>query len=943
MQDNAIENAVEHPVFVHEGVEVRDHMETENSMANNTARGQEYAISDIPLSGTGVVGNLGVGGGGTGTYGFREGGGRRRAALKGGGSRKSEDMVDNALQWLARNQQPDGSWSVRRWGGSKGDDADVGLTGAALLTFLGAGQTEKTGKYKEVVGKAVDYLISQQAADGAIGFNTGSPEAGSGYNHAMAGLALAEAYGMACQQRTGAAAQKAVDYSVNNFQRPYSGWGYAPRQEPNTSVTGWFMMQLKSAKVAGLRVDGKGFQGAIAWLDKVQNLADAPTNPGKARFRPGMEPTPAMTAIAMVGRQFLGWKQSDPLLIGAADYLAQNLPRWDSPDLQYWYHGTLGMFQMGGDWWKQWNAALRDMLVEKQLRSDDPGMAGSWTVDDEWGRAGGRAFATALGALCLEVYYRYLPIYNGAKTPAPAPAVPAAAAPTQFVKLTEAEARELDARALSLAGLAKAAAPAAAVEAPPEAKVEPAPIAQADIARMPEDDLPPPPVNPFVMTAKDRFSTFAMDVDTASYSMARSYIRPGALPPARTVRMEEFVNAFDYNYPRRGMGVFNIFAEGMPAPFGQGLHLLKIGVQARVIGREGRKPAHLVFVVDTSGSMDKPERLGLAREALGMLLGELAPADTISVVIYGTRADIVMESVPASRRDEIAAALDSLRCGGSTNVAEGVRLGYALARRAFRAGGINRVVLCSDGVANVGAERAEEMLATVKESRECGITFTAAGFGTGAYNDELMEKLADSGDGNYVFIDSREEARRVFVEQMTATLQTVAKDAKIQVEFDPVRVRRYRLIGYENRDIADKDFRNDAVDAGEVGSGQSVTALYEVELAEPAGAARSGGIGTVYVRYRNVETNKVEEISSTIAREDVSDRRPEAAEAPRMYLAAGVAEFAEILRRSEHAAGAKLAPVEHMLTGVSAALPLDGRIRELVQLVGAAKSLAGER
>jgi len=438
------------------------------------------------------------------------------------------------------------------------------------------------------------------------------------------------------------------------------------------------------------------------------------------------------------------------------------------------------------------------------------------------------------------------------------------------------------------------------------------------------------PVNPFVMTKQDRLSTFSLDVDTASYALARNYIRRGYLPPAASVRMEEFINAFDYNYPKHTGSVFTVHAEGMPSPFGRGLTLLKIGVQGRALGREGRKPAHLVFVVDASGSMARADRLPLVQYGLTLLAGQLTSGDRVSMITFGSRAALVLEAVPAGD-ERISAAIRAIGCGGSTNLLQGIELGYGIARRAFRTGQINRVILCSDGAANIGITDGETMLEKVQVFRDHGITFSSIGFGMGAYNDELLEKLADEGDGSYAFVGSRAEARRVFVEQM-ATLQTIAGDAKIQVEFDPAHVRRYRLIGYENRDIADKDFRNDAVDAGEVGSGQSSTALYEVEPLD-----RTGDLGTVYVRYRNIDTGKIEEISRRLERSIIG--RPTPRTAPRLYLAAAGAEFAEILRESEHAAGGELDSVRNILIEVAAALPLDQRVRELLGLVTAAKGL----
>ncbi|QNN22959.1 DUF3520 domain-containing protein [Planctomycetales bacterium ZRK34] len=444
------------------------------------------------------------------------------------------------------------------------------------------------------------------------------------------------------------------------------------------------------------------------------------------------------------------------------------------------------------------------------------------------------------------------------------------------------------------------------------------------------------PVNPFVMTQQDKFSTFAIDVDTASYALCRKYIRSGFLPPAGAVRMEEFVNSFDYNYPAQADRTFAVHVDGTRAPFGDNLTLVKIGVKAKTLGRDGRKPAHLVFVVDASGSMDKPDRLPLVKRSLKLLASQLDAADHVSIVTYGTDARLITEYSGGEETGEkqIAQAVDAMATGGSTNMIDGLKLGYDIARRHFRAGYINHIVLCSDGVANVGETEAAAMLDRVAGARKQGITLTSVGFGIGAYNDAMMEQLANRGDGQYVFVDSAAEAKRVFVDRLASTLQTVARDAKIQVEFDPARVRRYRLVGYENRDIADKDFRNDAIDAGEVGSGQSATALYEVELIGDDNA----DLGAAYVRYRDVDTNAVQEISYRLRSGDI-DASATPKSHPRLYLAAAAAEFAEIMRGSEHARGASLDAVERVLIDVTAALPLDQQAAELLDLVRRAKGL----
>jgi Ca-activated chloride channel family protein len=462
----------------------------------------------------------------------------------------------------------------------------------------------------------------------------------------------------------------------------------------------------------------------------------------------------------------------------------------------------------------------------------------------------------------------------------------------------------------------------------------------------PEDAPVPPPgevtVNPFVMAAKDRFSTFALDTDTASYSMARNEIlNNGFLPAPHTVRVEEFVNSFDYNYPRRGTRTFSIHAEGAPSPFRPGLALLKIGVRGKVIGRDGLRPSHLVFVVDASGSMGKPDRMPLVQLSLGVLTEQLQPGDLVSIVAYGSTPALVAEAVPVSEKTRILQAVEGLQCTGSTNLFDGLELGYRVAARYFLPQGNNRIILCSDGVANVGETEAQGMLRRVDAYRAQGISLTAAGFGAGVYNDSLLETLANKGDGNYVFIDSEAEARRVFETAMAGTLQMIAKDAKIQVEFNPERVRRYRLLGYENRDIADKDFRNDAIDAGEVGSGQSATALYELELIGDPRDPDLPDPGTVYVRYRDLETDKVEEISTRILNSAIRPREPETD--PRYFLAACAAELAEVLRGSPYAAESSPSTVAQVADRVAAGLPLDPRVQEFLQVVTAAEGLPRRR
>ncbi|MGH7860189.1 MAG: YfbK domain-containing protein, partial [Candidatus Binatia bacterium] len=369
----------------------------------------------------------------------------------------------------------------------------------------------------------------------------------------------------------------------------------------------------------------------------------------------------------------------------------------------------------------------------------------------------------------------------------------------------------------------------------------------------------PTETNPFVDTAEDRLSTFGLDVDTGSWSLARSYFDRGAAPPPEAIRVEEFVNAQSYSDPAPRRGDFTLVAEGAPSPFApdESYRLLRFAVKARELGAGDRMAANLTFVVDVSGSMNRENRLGLVRRALGLLLSELGGDDRVALVVYGTRGRVVLRHT--HDHEAIREAIASLRPEGSTNAEEGLRNGYDLAAEAWRRDAINRVILCSDGVANVGATGPESILERIGAEARRGIELTTVGFGMGNYNDALMEQLADRGDGAYHYVDSLEEARRIFVDELTGTLQTVAKDAKVQVEFDPRVVDRWRLLGYENRDVADRDFRNDRVDAGEIGAGHSVTAFYEVEL-------KDGGKGPLAtVRLRAKRPRGVEAAEQEIA------------------------------------------------------------------------------
>ena len=403
-----------------------------------------------------------------------------------------------------------------------------------------------------------------------------------------------------------------------------------------------------------------------------------------------------------------------------------------------------------------------------------------------------------------------------------------------------------------------------------------------------------------------------MDVDTASYAVTRRYISDGHLPPSEAVRVEEFVNAFDYNYTPPADEAFAIHLEGAPSKFGEGkrLQLLRIGIQGRVVPDIDRKDAMLTFVIDVSGSMDYEHRLGLVQNALRLLVNQLRPTDKVGIVVYGTDARVVLPHTSIVNREHILERIGSLCTEGATNAEAGLRMGYELALQNLKPDCINRVILCSDGVANVGQTGPEAILKAIRTYVKEGVTLTTVGFGMGNYNDVLMEQLANKGNGSYAYVDTLDEAKRLFVENLTGTLQFIAKDAKIQVEFNPETVSRFRLLGYQNRRLAHEDFRDNTVDAGEVGSGHSVTALYEIKLHENA----EGALAIVSIRHENPDAGNVTEVNRSISTDALKGSFEETT--PAFQLAASVAEFAEILRGSFWAQDGSLENVRETLEGV---------------------------
>ena len=458
--------------------------------------------------------------------------------------------------------------------------------------------------------------------------------------------------------------------------------------------------------------------------------------------------------------------------------------------------------------------------------------------------------------------------------------------------------------------------------------------------------------NRFKAVREEPVSTFSIDVDTASYSWVRASLNRNVLPQPAAVRTEEMINYFPYDYaaPRSAEQPFGTNVAVFPSPWTQGRKLVRIGIRGYSLQRASRPRANLVFLIDTSGSMNEPNKLPLVQQSLTMLLGQLGANDKVAIVTYAGSAGTALPPTPASQKQRIQAVIDSLGAGGSTAGAEGIRQAYNLAKANFDPRGVNRVILATDGDFNVGITNREELKGYVEREREDGVFLSVLGFGMGNYNDALMQTLAQNGNGAAAYIDTISEARKTLVEEATSTLFPIAKDVKIQVEFNPATVAEYRLIGYETRMLAREDFDNDRVDAGDVGSGQTVTALYEVV---PIGGPRAIGdlryskprpvpegassaeYGFVKIRYKLPKSDTSRLISTPIARSLEVRRFEEAPQDAR--FAAGVAAFAELLRGGRYTAAMTYDDVLRIVVPARGGDPFGYR-SELVELVRAAKS-----
>lgn len=460
--------------------------------------------------------------------------------------------------------------------------------------------------------------------------------------------------------------------------------------------------------------------------------------------------------------------------------------------------------------------------------------------------------------------------------------------------------------------------------------------------------------NPFLAAQTNPLSTFSIDVDTASYANVRRMLALGQKPPKGAVRLEELINYFNYDYPDPEGGVpFSVTTESAACPWAPKHTLLSIGVQGMRVPNKQLPPRNLVFLIDVSGSMQPANKLPLLKQSLMALLQTLDARDRVSIVVYAGSSGLVLQPTSGARKDAIRESLARLEAGGSTNGASGLELAYKTAQATFQKNGINRVILCTDGDFNVGTTSQSDLVQLIEEKRKSGVFLSVLGFGMGNYKDSTMELLADKGNGNYAYIDSLNEARKVLVEQGGGTLMTIAKDVKLQIEFNPAKVGGYRLLGYENRILRSEDFNNDKKDAGEIGAGQSVTALYELippgepipdskvdalKYQKPAATSGGGEIATVKVRYKAPDGDVSKLLEFPVSQAAVAFEKA----STNLRFSTSVASFGMLLRESAYKGDTTYAQVLQWAESARGD-DREGYRAEFVKLVQNAASLASGR
>lgn len=460
--------------------------------------------------------------------------------------------------------------------------------------------------------------------------------------------------------------------------------------------------------------------------------------------------------------------------------------------------------------------------------------------------------------------------------------------------------------------------------------------------------------NPVKRVAEQPVSTFSIDVDTGAYANVRRFLNQGNLPREDAVRIEELVNYFSYDYPQpEGSQPFSVTTELSATPWNKDTLLLHVGVQGKDIAKQNLPPSNLVFLIDVSGSMQSANKLELLKTSMKLLSKQLRPQDKVSMVVYAGASGVILPPTAGDQTAAIYQALDQLVAGGSTNGAAGIKLAYQMAEQGFVENGINRVILATDGDFNVGTTNFEALKDLVKEKRKSGVALTTLGFGMGNYNDHLMEQIADAGNGNYAYIDTLNEAQKVLVDEISSTLNTIAKDVKIQIEFNPSQVAEYRLIGYENRILKREDFNNDKIDAGEIGAGHSVTALYEVSLVGSKGnlndplrygvksrlekSIKNNELAFLRLRYKKPNGNKSILIEQAINRQHLQTELAQTSD--RFRFSASVAAFGQQLRGADYLKDYGYTDILELARHSRGKDPFGYR-GEFVKLVNLAKSLS---
>jgi len=680
----------------------------------------------------------------------------------------------------------------------------------------------------------------------------------------------------------------------------------------------------------------KPAQSAVTWLVK-QPLGDPVTtawtvmamksarhgklNLGTATFPKLAAGDGRAMAISVMTRIFAGEKAQSA---GIRKDLTICLGSPPGDDRLYWYFGTLAMFQAGGSHWKQWNKAMKDAIVKTQEQD------GSWKPlgkpDETYGRTG----ETALMTMCLEVYYRYDRVFGLSDAPFTGPTTNSAigiggAAGGAF----RGRGGRRNLRAGGGRAIARYGRPGFHTEG---------------YDRIDE--------NPFRTVSQHDTSTFSIDVDTASYANVRRFLlKDFKLPPKDAVRIEELLNYFPYDYAPPAADSEHPFAAQVDVaacPWNEKHRLVRIALKGKEMAATERPATNLVFLLDVSGSMRSHDKLPLLKQAMALLVQHLGARDRVAIAVYAGAAGLILPPTPCDEKDKILAAIGRLAAGGSTAGGEGIQLAYRVAAGSFIEGGVNRVVLCTDGDFNVGVTDHGSLTRMIEQKAKSGVYLSVLGFGSGNVKDDLMEQLSNRGNGNYAYVDTIAEARKVLVHEMSGTLVTIAKDVKIQVFFNPARVAGYRLIGYENRMLSKKDFNDDKKDAGEIGAGHTVTALYEII---PAGAevpgakaddnpfvrravaaGESEALFRLRLRYKLPEATK-----SVLMERDVFDKGGEAS--AEFRWAAAVAQFGMLLRNSPHKGETTWDAMIELAKGAKGADP-HGYRTGFLEMANAAKRLS---